>query len=118
MATSKATAYTKPVMASNIKGSFVVSNHQISTWSETSDGGTYYKSSAGTVVITKSGYYPMGVVGVYVSGTNADKLGFGRARLSARASGSATVQYCLERHGNGFAHSNSVWYVHILWVKE
>ena len=117
MATNKVSAYTKIIAGQNVKSNLVVSNHQISTWSEDSDGGSYTKSSTGTVNVTKSGYYPLAVVGTYVSGTNAQYLSFFRARLSAKASGQATVQYGLMRDSN-VAHPNSVWYVHILWAKE
>ena len=117
MATNKATAYTQTIMANKLKGLFSVNNHQISTWSETTDGGVYTKTSTGTVTITKSGYYPLAIVGTYVSGTNANYLTFFRARITESTSGSATVQYGLLRDSN-VAHSNSVWYVHILWVKE
>ncbi len=117
MATTKGSVYTKTTMANNVEGAFVLSSHQVSTWSETSDGGVYVKGSTGTINITKSGYYPLAVVGTNITGTNNNCLTFYRARLSAKASGSATVQFGLQRDAN-VAHSNSKWYVDILWVKE
>lgn len=71
-----------------------------------------------TLTFTKSGYYPIGIVGFlvnYVSGANAD-INVYQMRLNGASEGSAEVQYACKNMASG-----SVTYrmsVYILWSKN
>lgn len=82
----------------------------------------YYESSSKSISagssgsitqgITKTGYYPLGVVGTYCSGTNVPIRG---AYLTNVANGSATINYYL-RNVSSSAQSVTVT-TRVLWVK-
>ena len=74
-------------------------------------------SSQLTQTQTKSGYYPLGIVGHQLLGSQAVNLTLIELQMSARASGSVTVRYRIRNN----ASSNSTnTYIHywVLWIKE
>ena len=68
----------------------------------------------------KSGYYPIGVVGSYISARESDyfsMLSIKDVYLSLRASGTAKVTYTIS-NGDGTSYTNVVLHIYILWAKE
>ena len=89
--------------------SFVVQSHGLSVSYKA------YNSGNNTATLTKSGYYPLGIV----SGTyNYTQTGFtiSPTRIYNRANGSCTIAYWGKNDSNG-ATNNCTGYVDVLWVK-
>lgn len=86
---------------------FVVVDHSISIPAITKDN-----SKTDTATFTKSGYYPVGVMG-YNTGREAGVPS--RMYLSARSSGSATVSYSIRATGANY--TATTMHVFILWIK-
>ena len=68
--------------------------------------------SQGTLDITKPGYYPIGVVGVLSS---SSYIVHATCYLSAKAIGSATINYYVSNTSSSTRSTNITWYV--LWAK-
>lgn len=86
-------------------GLFSVSEHTASL------DGTAAGNRTATASATKSGYYPLGVVGELVSTSGAYSRGF---YLTSRAQGSATVNYRIYATGSGAKSCTA----YVLWVKN
>lgn len=87
------------------------------TQHSTSTGSVAATTDSGdkTATFTKSGYYPLGIVGVNMGGTNRMYQNIYEYRLSARSSGSATLTYRFRN--NSSAAFSGTFYVDILWIK-
>ncbi len=66
--------------------------------------------------VSKSGYYPLGIVGWNVGGTNRMHQHVCKVMLTARDSGSATIEVFF--YNGSSATFNGDIYVDLLWVKE
>lgn len=69
-----------------------------------------------TLAASKSGYYPLGVVGYVVSGTLGTYCLVSNVRLTARDVGSATISYSYRIVGTTSTPSLTIAF-NILWVK-
>ena len=87
----------------------------IVTGTVTVDGGSYKANL--TVTGTKEGYYPFGIVGFYVQGTNQPRISFSDVYMSSRAVGSVTITYSLSNWSSSYDYSGTIVF-HVLWVKE
>lgn len=90
---------------------FTTTQHSASTGSIAADS----YSSDKTATFTKSGYYPYGIVGVNIAGTNRVHQNLYTWRLSSRSAGSATVTYSIRNRASA-AFSGTV-YFDILWIE-
>lgn len=72
-------------------------------------------SGAKTATITKSGYYPYGIVGWNVTGTNRAYQNLYECMFTARDTGSGTITFRFRN--NASAAVNIGLAVHVLWIK-
>lgn len=72
-------------------------------------------SGSKSITATKSGYYPLGVVGWNFTGTNYMYQNLYYCRISSASNGSATVSYRFRN--NSSASYSGTFNVDILWVK-
>ena len=93
------------------RGNFTTTQHSTSTGSIAADS---YASDK-TATFTKSGYYPYGIVGVNIAGTNRVHQSLYTWRLSSRSEGSATVTYSIRNRAS--AAFNGTIYFDILWIE-
>ena len=89
--------------------SLVVETH---TFSDTFTANTY---TSVTSDFTKTGYYPLGIVGYSLTGTNSSYLSFSRCYLSARDIGECT--FLLRARNIANNDSTPTINVDILWMK-
>ena len=94
-----------------IKDKFIVSKHSTDTLS--TDATT--TASSATLNISKSGYYPLGIVGVYLTGTNFMYVNLFNYYLSAQSNGSGTITY--RYRNNSTATFSGTIKFRALWVK-
>lgn len=73
-----------------------------------------YKSS--TITVTKDGYYPYGVVGFNMAGTNRVSQNIYSCQLTTRETGKAVVTYAFKNTLSSTSFSGTM-YVHILWIQ-
>lgn len=72
-------------------------------------------SGAQTATITNSGYYPYGIVGWNVTGTNRAYQNLYECLFTARASGSGTITFRFRNNASAAVNIGLV--VHVLWIK-
>ena len=77
--------------------------------------GSAYKASL-TVTGTKAGYYPIGIVGFCVNGTNQPRISFSDVYMSASAVGSVTITYSLSNWSQTYDYSGTIDF-NVLWLK-
>ena len=94
-----------------VRADFTTTQHSTSTGSIAADS----YSSDKTATFTNSGYYPYGIVGVNIAGTNRVHQSLYTWRLSSRSEGSATVTYSI-RNRASVAFSGTI-YFDILWIR-
>ena len=94
-----------------IKDKFIVSEH--STDSLSTNAST--TASSAKLRISKSGYYPLGIVGVNLTGTNYMYVNLFNYYLSAQSNGSGTITY--RYRNNSSATFSGTINFRVLWVK-
>lgn len=97
--------------ASELYGRFARTSHTLAA-DLSIQAGTY---ASGTVTLTKAGYYPLGVVGMDLSGTGSTWVIPMRWHITAAAVGSATVEYVARNAGT--ADASVTITADVLWVK-
>lgn len=94
-----------------IKDKFIVSEHSTATLS--TDATT--TASSATLNIGAPGYYPLGIVGVKLTGTNFMYVNLFNYYLSAQSNGSGTITY--RYRNNSTATFSGKIEFRVLWVK-
>ena len=94
-----------------INDKFIVSEH--TTASLSTNAST--TASSATLRISKSGYYPLGIVGVNLTGTNYMYVNLFNYYLSAQSNGSGTITY--RYRNNSSAKFTGTIEFNVLWVK-
>ena len=94
-----------------IKDKFIVSEHSTATLS--TDATT--TASSATLNIGAPGYYPLGIVGVKLTGTNYMHVNLFNYYLSVQKNGSGTITY--RYRNNSTATFSGTIKFRVLWVK-
>lgn len=102
------TAHSVGTMSSMIVTDHIAAN-QLEIAAQTTD-------SARTVTFTKSGYYPFGIMGFSMTGTNIMYCNLFVNRVSARSDGSVTIQYRIRNNSSGKATVTLT--EQILWIRD
>lgn len=71
---------------------------------------------SGTVQVSKANYYPLGISGWSVIGSNSNVLSFTRLYLTNKTVGSATVNYMGYNTSNSTLNAQGLR-VRILWIR-
>lgn len=109
--TSNTTGITEVKPFSNLSySSFVVQSHAVSV------SYSAYNSGDRTATLSKSGYYPLGIVSPMAYNYTQAGFTISPRRIYNRASGSCTISYWGKNDANG-ATSNCTAYIDVLWVK-
>lgn len=101
-------------------GSTMLSNMEVEAFELNLDTITSGRILHKTLTHNKDGYYPIGIVGSYVSARGNDYLTnvtFRDVYLSTRSSGVAKVTYTLI-NSDGIDYTNVTIHIDILWIKE
>ena len=72
-------------------------------------------SGAQTATVTKAGYYPYGIIGWNVTGTNRAFQNLYECMFTARATGSGTITFRFRNNASAAVNIGIV--VHVLWIK-
>ena len=93
------------------RADFVIELHSATT----GNVNTNTDSGDKTATFTKAGYYPYGIVGINMGGTNRMYQNIYEYRLSSRSSGSCTMTYRFRN--NSSSTFSGTLYVDVLWIK-
>lgn len=106
-----------PAYADDIPTSFPIKDKFAITTETVSDLSTNASTtiSASTLSISKSGYYPLGIVGTYMTGTNLMYINVFNEYLSAQSNGSGTISYRYRNNATSGTFTGTLNFK-VLWV--